>query len=234
MRRFTGVAAAVALSMVGQPVLANQKFTIEDDGKIKFVASTTSITRISVKGDRIKSVINEDTRFEMMNDETTGDVFFRFSGEDAERESGFIVTESGRTFGYELRPANRSVDPVIVSFKSQGKEATSSQHDTLNGELDEVGFSDNIATQLTDVVRVVAGKHVIGKSAKGANGRVVARERGEGWKAKVVVVAAGKSGRLVREQDFYKSGISGIWVLKQSLAPNEKTFAVLVELTNGR
>ena len=216
----------VSIPLVGQ---AAQSITAAADEKITFYASTEGVTRLSVANDRIRRIVNDDSAFEMTNDETTGDVFLRFSGNTARREDGYLITESGVTIGFTLRPSNRAVEPVIITLR--GVPATAeAELASGGGDFDAgIGFSDNIAVMMTEIVRSIANEHLSGKSASGSNGRVYKRTSGEGWKATIYIAAASTTGRLVREQEFYREGVRAIWVLKGQLAPSERTFVIVVE-----
>ena len=215
----------LVLSLTPLSLQAAQNHNIEPDGSIVFVASTSEVTRVSVKGDRIRRIINDDTAFEMSNDDSTGDVYFRFSGTDPKRETGFIVTENGITIGYTLRPVSRAVEPVIITIKGDKSET---EDDAGFGE--SVGFSDDIASSMADIVRSVAMDHVLGKKpGRGRNGTIVKKVSGQGWKATVRLAVADTKGRLVREQDFYHSGVRAIWIERPELGAGERTFVIVVE-----
>lgn len=227
MKRFF-LAALLSLASVSG-VSAAQTAATDPDGTVSFYASTTDVTRISVRGDRIRRIVNDASQFEMSNDESTGDVFLRFSGEQAKRESGYIVTEKGVTIGYELRPANRAVEPVLITITGRESQSQSGNGAGADFASGDIGFSDSIAVQMTEIVRGVAAEHIVGRRASGRNNRVFKTVRGEGWKATIRIAAAGAEGRLVREQEFYRAGVQAVWILKSQLAANERTFVVIVE-----
>lgn len=214
----------IVLLIAAADAEAAQRVTTDPDGTIRFNASTTGVTRISVAGDRIRRIVNDGSAFEMSNDEETGDVFFRSSGEADGAETGYIVTERGVTIGYRLTPVARTVEPVLVTIRGQAAETEEV------GEFETgVGFSDNIASAMSEIIREVAAEHVIGKSPTGRDGRIVARASGEGWRARVQIAAAGQVGRLVREQDFYSAPVRAVWIARPTLGPEERTFVVIVE-----
>lgn len=226
LARITALAVLIACAPL--VALAAQYKTVKPDDTIRFYASTSEVTRLSVKGDRIRRVVNDNSQFEMTNDENTGDVFLRFSGEAAKRETGYIITENEVTIGYELRPSNKAVEPVIVTIKGV-KPQQEAAEDAGDFAADDVGFSDNIALSMTGIVKSVATAHVLGKRPRGYNNQRVKTVTGEGWKATVRIAAAGKDGRLVREQDFYREGVRAVWINKPALAANERTFVIVVE-----
>ena len=212
------------------PAWTSQDRTVDPDGTITFLASTEGVTRISVRGDRIRRIINDTTQFEMVNDESTGDVFMRFLGDVARRETGFIVTEAGVTIGYELRPTDRPVDPVLITVAgSAGHQGTAIASEFAPALGDGVASSDGVAGQMVDVLRTIARAHVLGAVPRGRDGRIVERVQGEGWRATVRIAAAPETGRLVREQEFYREGVLAIWVQRPELAAGERSFVVVVE-----
>ena len=214
-----------ALLLQASAVLAMQSFTVAPDGFVRFQASTKGITRISIKGDRIRKIVNAETSFEMSNDEETGDVFLRFMGDKAQSETGYIVTEQGVTLSYELNPVKRSSETVLITIQGQESRSTATGFSTSTGS----SMSDPVAVALTTFVREAIAAKIGGKPApKRGNGSHVATHRGDNFSARILVARAGKSARLVRQQDFYKSGILAVWVSKQSLAPGEAAWVVTV------
>lgn len=224
------IAGIIALVVLfGTTVDAAQNLTVEPDGTIAFEASTTGVTRLSIKGDRIRRLINTATDFEMTNDAETGDVFLRYLGAELldPQETGFIVSEAGITIGYVLTPVEGSVETVVISVEGDDGEAL---RDEASGGLDPIGFSDDIAAFATSIVRDVARTHVLGHPVPGGrDGRVVRQISGQGWTASLRVAVAGQSPRLVREQEFYSAGVLAVWVQKPALAAGERTWVIVVE-----
>jgi hypothetical protein len=224
--RILTVIAAVCLMLMGQVAWATQNVTTEPNGSVGFNVSTSSVTRLSIVGDRIRRIINPDSIFEMTNDEETGDVFFRAHTAGTGSESGYILTERGVTINFTMQPTERSVPTILITVR--GGEGEQAATDSVVGA--GVGFSDDIALMMTDIVRDVAAAHVIGRQVpSGRNGRVVRTVQGAGWKATVRLAVAGSEGRLVREQDFYAAGVRAIWIARNTLAASERTFVIVVE-----
>lgn len=220
--RILGVCISV---LIAGAVSAAQNLSTEPDGKVTFQASTQHLTRLHVKGHRISRIVNDASDFLMSNDENTGDVFFKFDGEDPKTETGYILTEKGSTISYVLKPVKRSAGAVIITIK--GSEAETSEDGFSS---DGAGFTDNVASTMTNVIREVAQKHVMGKAIpKSKSGRTIRRVTGPGWKAAISVAVAGKSGRLVREQEFYRKGVRAIWIQNPTLAAGERSFVITVE-----
>ena len=206
-----------------------QSFAIKPDGLVSFNISKTEITRLSVVGDRVSKIINQASAFEMSNHDKTGDVFFKLiEGADAAFEHGFVITEKGHTFGFSIRPVESGVGPVLVTI--EGPKADATAVSTVGAVVNnDVVYSDNVTDRMTSIVKSVVKKHVLGRTPKGRNGGTVKRVSGDGWRATVRVAAAGKVGRLVRPQEFYKIGVSAVLVLNEQLRAGERTFVVVVE-----
>lgn len=224
--RILTVIVAVCLMLMGQVAWATQNVTTEPNGSVGFNVSTSSVTRLSIVGDRIRRIINPDSIFEMTNDEETGDVFLRAHSEAAGSETGYILTERGVTINFTMQPTDRPVPTILITVRGGEDEAEASSSAVGAG----LGFSDDVALMMTDIVRDVAAAHVIGRQVpSGRDGRVVRTINGAGWKATVRVAVAGSEGRLVREQDFYAAGVRAIWIARSNLAASERTFVIVVE-----
>jgi hypothetical protein len=217
--------ATILLANLSTPALAStQIHEVDPDGRVTFYASTTSVTRISIKDGRIRRIINDQTLFEMTNDETTGDVFFRFTGETAKKETGFLVSENGETISYTLIPTDKAVPPVILHINSKNETAQNA------GSLGEIsGYGDDVASALTQVIRNVVNAHVIGHEPKGRGNKVYKSITDGAWKATIVIASGGKHGRLLNEQEFGRPGVRAVWIQNTALGANEKTFVVVVE-----
>ena len=222
--------ALIAMVAILSATLANagQTYAVMPDGEITFDVSITGITRVSFTNDRIRRVVHGDTDFEMTNDEATGDVFLRFVGIDPRNETGYFVTERGITIGYTLLPKDEAVPPILITIN--GLEDQSAPQDTAGDFGASVGFSDSVATSMADIVRSVAAEYVLGREVPSGNdGRRIKSKKGDGWIADVRIAVAGDDGRLVREQDFYKPGVLAIWIAQSQLAPNQRTWLIVVK-----
>lgn len=218
-------AVICSLLLSATAAIAAQNLKVDPDGSITFQASTTSVTRISVIDDRIRRVVNDTTSFEMSNDADTGDVFLRFNGDKAMSETGFIVTEKGVTISYTLRPTKSSVQPVLIQVSGTEKTGFASSPSDFGSS----GFSDDVASSLTSVVREIAQEFVLNRSVPGrSNGSTYKTIQKEDYTAIIKVASGGKSGRLVREQEFYSKGVLGVFVSRANLGPNERTFVIIV------
>lgn len=235
IRAFSRVVRFVAvLALSAGQAIATQDLSTSVNGSVTFSASTGAVTRITVTGDRIRRLINDNTAFEMTNDETTGDIFLRFNGGGtASREQGFIITEKGHTIGFTLRPTNRPVEPVVITVVGVPASASTGSDAAPADEGDfaaGVGFSDNVALSMREIARKVYAENLAGQRPTGRNGRIYKRVRGSGWRATIRIASAGSAGRLVREQEFYAGNVSGVVVVQPQLGANQRTFVIVMEL----
>ncbi len=225
--------AVLVIALTTQMAIAAQNVRAAPDGSIGFNVSTSAVTRLSVKNDRIRRIVLDDSAFEMSNDAETGDVFFRVTRPTTASENGYIITESGHTIGFTLAATSRVVEPVIVTLTGVAAPAAPTAQTASSGGSDFVGgggFVDDVATSMTEIMRKVARDHIVGRSVpSGRNGKVIRTVNGTGWRAEVLIATAGASGRLVREQDFYGNRVQAVWVVQNSLPANGRTFVVVVK-----
>ena len=216
---------AACLVVSASTVDAAQNRSASPDDTVSFSVSSTNVTRISIKGDRIRRIVNDESAFEMMNDEETGDIFLRAVGPATEGERGFLVTESGITIGYSFKVVAQAVEPVINDVKARETAPETSHGEETFG----AGFSDDVASWAAEIIRSVVAEYVVGKLPKGKDRSVFARATGQGWRARVLVATAGDKARTVYERDFAGGRVRAVYIVKRTLAAQEKTFVVVVE-----
>ena len=239
-RTLLGAASVAALLLTGTLALAEQKLTISANKTANFWAAVGGVTRLSVEGDRIRKLVHDDTGFETMNDEETGDVFMRYVGDQSKLvpETGHIITESGATIAYEIKPRISSdAETVVISISGDRKKAATDAATPVGPKEPEPffdgtessvggGYSDG----LVEFTRKVIVEH-IGRKAppKAGKSSVIASERAGGLKAKVLVASGGAQGGLVRAASYYTPKVVAVWVDRPTLGPNERTWVVVVE-----
>ncbi|WP_171182244.1 type-F conjugative transfer system secretin TraK [Ruegeria sp. HKCCD8929] len=237
MIRFLGLKRCAVLGIaivVAQAVAAaEQRLTVREDGLARFKVSVTGITRVSIEGDRISDIVNDNdlTVYQAKADDRTGDFFLRYVG-DAKmppKEGGYIVTEKGRTIAYEILPIRATTQTVLISLKAnqpRPEEATAA----ADGFADaSPGTGDGLTSQLTEATRqTIYQKIRAPRPSGGANGALISSLRIGDLVGEVRVASAGKAARQVREQEFYKSGVLSVWVQKNSLAAGERSWVVVV------
>ena len=239
MTRFLMGAALVAL--LAGPAFADQRVSVRANGTARISGSVTEVTRINIVGDRIRRIIKDQSAFQEMNDEATGDVFLRYSGpqDKLTPETGYILTEKGATISYELTPKmGLGAETVSISVSgvpaapgaTPAASAGRSRQEAPAFELAAGEGGGGYSGSLVAFTRTVINKHVGLKAPPSrGHGSVVASERGSGMRARVLVAAAGTSARYVRPQDFFRPGVLAVWVERNALNPRERAWVVIVE-----
>jgi len=238
------LAAMLLLSLPGL-AFAEQHLTIALDKTAHFSASAEGVTRLSVEGDRIRKLVHGDSAFETMNDEETGDVFFRYIGDAAKLvpETGHLITESGATIAYEITPrASGDAETVVIAIKGQRTPAKAANEAVTSGASatasDPEPFLDPGSTQtsggaadgLVSFAREMIVKHIGRKPApKLGNGAAVTSDRAQGFRARILVASGGTSGRVLRPQDYQGARVRAVWVEKTTLPPGERSWVLIVE-----
>lgn len=236
MMRTLKLAAVLAAGLAAAcPVFAaEQRFTVREDGLVRLKASVTGITRISVVGDRITDIVNDDevSVYQVKNDEKTGDLFLRYVGEEGlpEKEGGYLITEKGRTVAYEMLPIKASTQTVLITLKGIDPEpASAGGGDAGSFANTSFGGGDGLSSQLTNATReTIVSKIRSPRPGGGGNGALISSHRVGDLIGEVRVAAAGKAARQVREQEFYRRGVLSVWVQKKSLAAGERSWVVVV------
>lgn len=234
------ICAAVLAFGAVSPALAEQLLTTRPNGTVKISGSANEVTRLSVAGDRIRRIIKDQTSFQEMNDESTGDVFLRYGGakDKLVMETGYIITERGITISYELTPkADLGAETVVITVNgvsdSPAAAPAAGRASSKAAPAFELAVGEGgggYASGLVTLTRSVINKHIGGKPAPAkAHGAVVASESGNGMRARVIVASGGTSGRYVRPQDFFNSKVLAVWVQRNNLARNERAWVVVVE-----
>ncbi|MEP2780810.1 MAG: type-F conjugative transfer system secretin TraK [Pseudoruegeria sp.] len=192
-------------------------FKVKPDGKIRFIASTTGPTRISVKNNRISDVISADSQFQLHHHEATGDLFLKYvGGEERVVEVGYIVTEGGQTIGFEMSPSSRLKEQTILielqGLPTKSEASTTSATSQSSGfEVSESG-DESYAGYLTAIVREIVRDKIGRKSAsKYKVGSTVATLRRGKLSARAFSTSA-KSGTRPNPQTFYSSKTAAVWV----------------------
>jgi hypothetical protein len=237
-----GLCLGLGLIALGTSALAEQHLRIGIDKTAHFSAAVGGVTRLSVQGGRIRKLVHGDSAFETMNDDETGDVFFRYAGDQAKLvpETGHLITESGTTIAYEITPRPTSdAETVVIEITGQpaaGKAASgaSNTHAAEPAPFLDPGATDisggGYGDGLVAFAREMIVKHIGRKPApRLGHGAVVASDRAGGYRARILVASGGSNGRYVRPQDFQGSHVLAIWVEKSALAPNERAWVLVVE-----
>lgn len=229
--------AALAFGIVifAMPADAQQRLNVRHNGSVTLEGGATEVTRISIVGDRIRRIIKDESFFDEMNDEETGDVFLRYSGDvdNLQTESGYILTERGATIGYQLVPrAGRGPQTIIINITGtpEPEAATSTTTDDGGFEMAAGEGGGGYASSLVAVTKSAIDKHVIGRAPPPRpHGTSIATERAGSYRVRVRVANGGRTGRHVRPQEFYTPQTLSVWVERQNLGANDRAWVVVVE-----
>lgn len=237
MKRFA--LAVLVTAGLALPALAEQKLTARQNGTVRIAASSTEVTRISVVGDRVRRIIKDQSHFQEMNDETTGDVFLRYAGahDKLSTETGYILTENGATISYELTPRQGlGAETVVITINGVPDSPGVAPSRSLSGgaaqafQLAAGEGGGGHSSTLVAFTRAAIDRHIAGKAPpRRSHGSSVASESGSGMRARVLIAAGGRTGRYVRPQDFYGSNVLAVWVQRNNLGPNERAWVIVVE-----
>lgn len=232
MKPFMWLAVLIVYGFPVGVLAKPQNITVSEDQTVRFLVSTSGITRLSVVDDRIRKIVNDtrSTNFELQNDEATGDVFMRYIGApDAEPapETGYIVTEQGLTVAYSMAPSPKSPLSVVLELKATH---THSKAQKPSGIATSVGggAGDSFVADLVKTVRETIKHWVHSAQPEGLDKAVLHTQTVGNYVGTLSIAAAGTKGRALRERAFYKKGVLAVWVQKRNLSPGERAYVVTV------
>ena len=223
-------ALALILTLLATGVFAGQSYSVKPDGFIRLKVSLTGVIRISVKDDRIRRLVNDDSAFGMVNDAETGDVFLRFQGEESfGAETGFIITEKGVTINYELRRSSTATESILITVKGGPSPAREAETGFVSAPPD-FGTSDSYTGDLAQFIRSVILKKIGNRPApKMKSESVISTMRAGRLRARVLVARAGRNGAQISHQSYFRSRVVAVWVDTPVLAPGGVTWVIVVE-----
>ena len=231
MNRFFAI---FILCLSGTSVLAETvRINTRPDGNVTFDVSVSGPTRISVTDNRISNILQASSNFEMSNDEDTGDVFLRFAGGQPSEESGYIITETGHTVGFVMRP-KMDLDNQTVLITINGidqpdavQAASSPSGDDLGFVVDAGGGASSRTSQLVDLTRQAFASKVGLRSAGDQKTGAFASFTSGGLIAHIQVARAPNAVPPL-PQNFYRSSRT-MAVFVDDVATNNKVWVVIVE-----
>lgn len=204
---------------------AAQNINTKPDGYITFYAATEGVTRVSVAGDRIRRIVNQDTQFEMVNDEETGDVFFRYVGEGITAETGYIITEKGITISFQMTPRRGVTSQTVIVKVKGGPEVTEETRFEVSGTS-----GDSHTSSLTSFVRTIILEKIGSRKHPSSNSRnAVIVVRGSGIVGKVYSARTTASSPFLRPQTFYEDGVLAVWIQPVSERSAGRAWVIVVE-----
>ncbi len=211
------------------------RLTTRPDQNISFDASVTGPTRISIVGHRISKILQSSSNFEMVNDESTGDVFLRFAGGQPTSESGYIVTETGHTIGFTMNPKTELENhTVLVTLRGVSTSAAVSQQ--TNAPASSSGFAVNSGgsgssrtANLVSFTRQAYAARIGNRAASGQRVGNFASYSAGGLIARISVASA-RSGQIPAERQFYRSSRT-LAVYVDRVISGGKVWVIVVEDT---
>ena len=233
------ITACLVAGLTASAVFADTvRLKARPDAQVRFDASISGPTRISVVGDRIAKILQSSSSFEMVNDESTGDVFLRFAGGQPQAESGYIVTESGHTIAFVMEPKTQvHTQTVLITLVGVTSSAASSAGASRAGKDDVSGFQVNTSGKYTggggragDLVQFTKrsfaakiGTRSPARLRRGAHGTYSQN----GLRARIVVASA-KTNRPPNPHTFYRSKRTlAVWVDER--VQGDKVWVIIVE-----
>ncbi|OUS06293.1 hypothetical protein A9Q96_09970 [Rhodobacterales bacterium 52_120_T64] len=222
MKHLLAFIILISTSVVGN---ASQNINTEADGYVTFYAATSGVTRVSVAGDRIRRIVNQDTQFEMVNDDETGDVFFRYIGENLTVETGYIITEQGITISFQMTPREGVPSQTVILTVKGGPEVSEESRFEVSG-----GSGDSHASSLTAFVRKIILEKIGSRTPPSPNSRTAAIVMGaSGMVGKVYSVKTTSPSPYLRPQTFYKDGVLAVWMQPLAQRSAGRAWVIVVE-----
>ena len=237
-----GLKALVLVMVLSGQAKAADRISVKLDGDVKINASVLGLTRVSVTDDRIKSLVSdaEASKFQITNDPETGDIFLKYVGEEDKYvgESGYLITDAGATIGFLIQPIRKRAESVLITItgRKTAKLAANEEEEGFIGAGG--GFSDfaadNWVSSLTGFTRETIAKTITkNKPTSGRDGAFIRSHKGGPFVGELRVASAGKSSKLLREQDYYRDGVVAIWLQARSLAAGERAWVVVITKARG-
>ena len=211
------------------------RISTRPDQNIAFDVSVSGPTRISVVDNRISKILQSASNFEMVNDESTGDVFLRFAGGQATPESGYLVTETGHTIGFTMTPKTELDNhTVLVTLRGVTSGATPSEPGEADAApsgfvVDSGGGGTSRTANLVSFTRQAyrekigdraASSQRVGSFATFSSGGLIAR----------ISVASAPGGQIPAERQFYRSSRT-LAVYVDRVISGGKVWVIIVEDT---
>ncbi len=236
MSRFFVVALITSMCFSAVSATADTvRITTRPDQNISFDASVTGPTRISVVDHRISKILQSSSNFEMVNDESTGDVFLRFAGGQPTSESGYIVTESGHTIGFTMNPKTELDNhTVLVTLRGAssvpvGREQSGLSAGDSGFVVNSGGSGSSRTANLVSFTRQAYAARIGDRPASGQRVGNFASYSAGGLIARISVASA-SSGQIPVERQFYRSSRT-LAVYVDRVISGGKVWVIVVEDT---
>ena len=232
MRILTALLAITLTLAANNAMAANQSVKTKPDGKIVFAAALSGVTRIAIRGeDRVKELWSNNSSYEAQVNEDTGDMYLRYVGTGKpQNEDGFLVTEKGHTINYTLRPANSSSETVLIGLSVPEPKSSTLAPKTAQFATTTSSSTGGYTNGIVACVRQIYAQYLDGrKPPRARHGATIRSVNGNGCRAKIKVAAAGGQGGTVQAQSFYRNGVIAVFVDTPRLAPQGRSWVLVVE-----
>ena len=234
-------AAMVCLSLGLSPATAeNQRLTASADGHVTFHAAISGVTRVAIRDDRIRELVYAESNFEVKNDDTTGDIFLRYSGPGEGKDSGYIITESGNTISYTIEPRESFIETVLITVSggASAPRAAATPAPTPPAASAPVVRTTRAASPkrkaavspVDAFVSAVVSQGIEGTSPpdRSRNNALVKRFKSDDYMAEVRVATARRD-RVIDQSEYMKNGALAVWIAEPDLKAGEKSWVLVVK-----
>lgn len=235
------IVAALCLG-VATAQAENQRLTASADGHVTFHAAVSGVTRVAIRDDRIRELVYAESNYEVKNDDTTGDIFLRYSGPGEGKDSGYIITESGNTISYTIEPRESFIETVLITV-SGGKAASraaaapspapppAASAPVVRTTRAAPSATRKATTSPVDAfVSAVVSQGIDGTSPpdRSRNNALVKRFKSDDYMAEVRVATARRD-RVVDQSEYLKNGALAVWIAEPDLKAGEKSWVLVVK-----
>ena len=218
-----------------------QELTFDDTQSLVVTVSRTGLTRLSVKGDRLREVIGLDDTVVVEKDDTNGHLFLKGI---KEKQNITVVTEGGDLQDLTLVPGGKGSTTIVLTSARDGRfESETMPHtrDTLvKTGWDSPRFMPSYTVNAQDKIIELVKQMFAGlgtsiekpSSRKTETGCEVVSERylrSETLVGEVFTVTNTNSNTtIVLEKDFYQPGDLALALGKKQLLAGESTILFVI------
>jgi hypothetical protein len=233
MKRLFLAATAMGLVLFG-PAFADS-VTVRND-EVSFSISSSQMTRVAVKGDKIVSVKSmeggEGAQLLVQNDQETGDVFLGVDGEaSAASYAVYMTTASGQTILAKITTDDGPARNISVLTETKKPVQQKS------GAMVTPGYQETIVAFMKvmfrgDTVDGIRCQDMAEAATKTPNFRVyqVRYCVADGVKGRVIQLQnVSKEVQEVKPEQFFVKGVLGVGVTSETVAPTESVQVLVTE-----
>jgi conjugal transfer pilus assembly protein TraK len=235
--------------LLSNSALALQKVEVSPDESVALRISLTQPTRLKVDNGRVLEVLgdvfdasaNPGGNLVVQKDEANGEVFFSLRNPSNTPYNIFLKTENG-TYAVILQPVDMPLETISIVEKGGAKTPVSNRGTgTKSANLEGVNPGAH-ARVIKNIMRVMAQAYP--EQATGVQKREVNREfrLWEGVKftlrnqyvvgdyvgEEFYLQNTGIEHLVVREPEFFKSGVAAVAIRRMDLAPGQQTAVYIV------